>query len=494
VALEGGSVGFGRAGLKVLGLLVLAVVAVASDSWWVLGGLLTLSVVWWVGHGRNPLRLLPMLRRTWVFLLFLLLSFVIFPPETATPITVVIGGRTIDLSGLPVGAMMCLRLLVIIVASLVLRETSRPGEILLGLRQLRIPLPLAQTIDATLTLVAARRTGPRKRRRRAEKRETRGATPERTRRTLRERAMAVADRLASSFHEHVAQSAAEIGLPADQRTRHISAATDVVVVTALVVMVMGLKMVKLLPGIPFASGNRLVLVFPLYFVAARYTRSRIGATWLGATLGIVAFLFGEGRFGILEVAKYVAAGAILDLAWPLVRRRRSVLVYSLVGLLMGIGWFASTLLAAWIARAPAVFYAIAVGMAISQFVFATLSGPVSWALLRALDRPREADRVVADGRGEPRAAPYGSMDGAGSGPKQADPSSIRSPGETDIKERSADRQDSRRGPHAEDERGEPASVDEEAGGPRRSGGGDLPSPSGSQRDQGGSDLDHRGGP
>jgi Cobalt transport protein len=451
--VENGSVGFGTAGLKILGLLALAVTAIVSDSWWVLGGLLSLPVVWWVGHRRNPFELLPMLRRTWVFLLLLLLSFVILPPETTDRLTVVIGGRTIDLSGLLVGGRMCLRLLAIIVASLVLRETGRPREILLGLRQLRIPLPLAQTIEATLTLVSARRTGPRRRRRRADRREARRTT-EGTRPTLRERGMALAERLASSFHESVAQSAAEIGVPTDERARHISAASDVVVVTALVVMVMGLKMVKILPGIPFASGNRLLLVFPLYFVAARYTRSRIGATWMGSTLGVVSFLFGEGRFGILEVAKYVAAGLILDLAWPLLRRRRSVLMYSGAGLLMGIGWFASTLLAAWIARAPAFFYALAGGMAITQFVFSVLSGPVSWALLRVLDRPVQprAKAVAGDGGGEPGAVPQGSGGGDGSGTKGVRKPTGRLPDGPDINERSAGPENPEGGSHAQDRR------------------------------------------
>lgn len=384
------------AALKILGLLALAVAAIVSDSWWVLGGLLAFPLAWWVGHGRNPLHLVLMLRRTWVFLLFLLLSFLIVPPETADPLTVEVAGRRIDLSGLLVGGRMCLRLLTIIVASLVLRQTGRPREILLGLRQLRIPLPLAQTIEATLTLVAAQRTGGRRRRRERgrARREARGA-----KRTIRERGRGLAERLASSFHETVVRSAAEIGVPEVERARHISAATDVVIVTALVVMVMGLKMVKLLPGIPFASGNRLLLVFPLYFVAARFTRSPIGATWMGATLGVVAFLFGEGRFGFLEVAKYVAAGAILDFVWPLVRRRPSVVLYGASGLLMGIGWFASTLLAAWIARAPAIFYALAVGMGISQLAFSLLSGPVSWGLLRALDRPVEPRAAGVGGPG-----------------------------------------------------------------------------------------------
>jgi hypothetical protein len=421
IANESQTEGGAQAALKILGLLALAVTAIASDSWWVLGGLLAVPLAWWVAHGRNPLHLLPMLRRTWVFLLFLMISFLIVPPETAAPLTVGIAGRTIDLSGLLVGGRMCLRLLTIIVASLVLRETGRPREILLGLRQLRLPLPVAQTIEATLSLVAAQRTGRGRRRRREEKREARRSA-DRARRTFRERGRALAERLASSFHETVARSAAEIGSPSDEGARHISAASDVVIVTALVVMVMGLKMVKLLPGIPFASGNRLLLVFPLYFAAARFTRSRIGATWMGATLGVVAFLFGEGRFGILEIAKYVAAGLILDLVWPLLRRRGSVVIYGAAGLLMGIGWFASTLLAAWLASAPAIFYALAGGMAISQLVFSVLSGPVSWALLRALDRPvqpQEAEAPAGDGEREPRAVRSGS--GGGSGARGKEP-------------------------------------------------------------------------
>jgi uncharacterized membrane protein YgcG len=320
---------------------------------------------------------------------------------------------------------MCLRLLTIIVASLVLRETGRPREILLGLRQLRLPLPVAQTVEATLSLVAAQRAGRGGRRqrkaRRKERREARrsagGPKP-----SFSERRRALAERLASSFHENIERSAAEIGSPADQGARHISAAPDVVVVTALVVMVMGLKLVKLLPGIPFASGNRLMLVFPLYFAAARYTKSRIGATWMGATLGVVAFLFGEGRFGILEIAKYIAAGLILDLLWPILRRRQGVIIFSAAGLLMGLGWFASTLLAAWLANAPAIFYALAGGMAISQFVFSVLAGPVSWVLLRTLDRPVPSKPPDASepGAGDgSRTVGTGAGSGAGGGMKRS---------------------------------------------------------------------------
>ena len=408
--------------IKILALFTLAVTAILSDSWWVLGSLLAIPVLWWVAHGKNPLLLVPMLRRTWVFLFFLLISFLIVPPETPDPLEIEVAGAVIDVSGLMIGARMCIRLLTIILASLVLRETGRPREILLGLRQLRLPLPVAQTIDATLTLVAAQRTGRGGgRRRRKEKRRARRAA-DGPRPSLAERRRALAERLASSFHETISRSAAQVGSPSDEGVTHISAASDVVVVTALVVMVMGLKLVKILPGIPLASGNKLMLIIPLYFVAARYTRSRIGATWMGVTLGVVSFLFGEGRFGILEIAKYVAAGVVLDLLWPVIRQRSNVVVASIVGLLMGIGWFASTLLAAWVASAPPIFYALAGVMAISQFAFSFLSGPVTWGLLRALDRPiapKQSEAELVEETDQHHAVGSGSGAGTGGGRKQA---------------------------------------------------------------------------
>ena len=109
-----------------------------SDSWWALLGLVAFPVVVWVASGRNPLRLVTYLRRTWFFLAMLILSFVLFPPQ-GEEVLVEIGGEQVDVAGLLLGVKMSLRILAIVLGSLVVRETGRPGELLTGLRQLGLP-------------------------------------------------------------------------------------------------------------------------------------------------------------------------------------------------------------------------------------------------------------------------------------------------------------------------------------------------------------------
>ena len=59
---------------------------------------------------------------------------------------------------------------------------------------------------------------------------------------------------------------------------------------------LGVKALKILPGIPFMPGYKGVILIPLYLVAARVTRTRFGATLTGLTMGTVAFLLGDGRY------------------------------------------------------------------------------------------------------------------------------------------------------------------------------------------------------
>jgi SAM-dependent methyltransferase len=78
-----------------------------------------------------------------------------------------------------------------------------------------------------------------------------------------------------------------------------------------------------LSSVPFAPGIKTVLLFPLYVVASQMTWSRWGATVVGATVGLLGFLQGDGRFGVLEILKHLAPGLVIDRRWsfaPLYRR------------------------------------------------------------------------------------------------------------------------------------------------------------------------------
>ncbi len=59
-----------------------------------------------------------------------------------------------------------------------------------------------------------------------------------------------------------------------------------------------------------------MLLTPLYVVASLKTRTRLGATLTGLVMGSVAFLLGDGRYGIFEILKHVVPGILCDLLVP----------------------------------------------------------------------------------------------------------------------------------------------------------------------------------
>jgi hypothetical protein len=168
------------------------------------------------------------------------------------------------------------------------------------------------------------------------------------------------------------------------------AARDAAVIAGVALTMLGIKVLKLLPGLPFAPGHKGVLLIPLYFVAASMTRSRLGATWTGLTMGTVAFLLGDGRYGVFEIAKHVTPGLLVDLLFPLIARRRGAFAWSVVGLVAALGRFATITLIALAVQPPAIVYAVLIpGLAVHA-IFGALSGLVTAPLLRALDPPPES--------------------------------------------------------------------------------------------------------
>src|SRR5205807_7180056 len=55
-------------------------------------------------------------------------------------------------------------------------------------------------------------------------------------------------------------------------------AHDVAAITGISLVMMSLKMLRILPGIPFFSGYKTLLLYPLYILAADLTYSRWGGT------------------------------------------------------------------------------------------------------------------------------------------------------------------------------------------------------------------------
>ncbi len=186
---------------------------------------------------------------------------------------------------------------------------------------------------------------------------------------------------------------------AHETRRHRDVARDIAVIAGISLTMLGIKALKILPNIPFAPGHKLVVLTPLYVVAALRTRTRAGATLVGLVMGSIAFLLGDGRYGIFEILKHVAPGILCDLCVPLLMRLHAgrapgAIAWSILGGVMGLGRFATIFTVTLVVQAPKVAWAFLVPGLIVHTTFGVLSGLVSTPLIRALTRASAAPNVT----------------------------------------------------------------------------------------------------
>ncbi|HMP18313.1 MAG TPA: hypothetical protein PKD72_14910, partial [Gemmatales bacterium] len=154
-------------------------------------------------------------------------------------------------------------------------------------------------------------------------------------------------------------------------------------------VMVGFKMLKLLPGVPLASGHKTLLLFPLYILAARLTHTRWGGTTAGAVMGVIGFLQGDGRFGIFEVLKHIAPGMLIDLLMPITQRLpERAWVYCSLGLLAGLTRLTSELVVLLLLGTRAEVYVFFGIKMIPTLIAGTLSGFVALTLLKMFPAER----------------------------------------------------------------------------------------------------------
>jgi hypothetical protein len=164
-------------------------------------------------------------------------------------------------------------------------------------------------------------------------------------------------------------------------------AHDVATVSGIALTMATLKIFKLLPGIPFASGHKAVLLFPLYILASRLTYSRWGGTAAGSVMGVIGFLQGDGRFGILEMLKHLAPGLVIDLAEPWARRLPGwALGYCLLGLAAAVARTSTEFALVAMLGVRAEIYIFPMVKLVPNLIAGFLSGFVTIVVLRAFDR------------------------------------------------------------------------------------------------------------
>jgi hypothetical protein len=380
--------------IKLSYLLLLAILLFTFNQPAIILGLLLLQCGLWAssGLGMRPLR--PMFKRLSLFFTLITLSYAFIsvgdPSRDQWMALPVMGWELeINLTGLGLALLMCLRVFTLVLASSWVQQSGRPGELVEALTWMKVPRFLAVSVDATLELLSGEGNGGKKgegggKGKGGGKKHRLGERARVTFAQVRRGDLSfvsdLVERGLSRAERHVAEKHPEL----DARM-----ARDIAVIIGISLAIMGLKMVQVLPGLPIAPGHKNLLMIPLFLLAASLTHGRFGGLWTGLTVGVVSFMLGFGKFGLLEVAQFAVPGLLADLMLPFVRGRGwgRLLQFMIIGAMLGLARFAANFLVIVLAGAPWVAFVLYTPMLFSQLAFGAASCVVSVVLLGRRQSP-----------------------------------------------------------------------------------------------------------
>lgn len=350
-----------------------------------LGIALGVLAVLWFAVGLAPRRLVRQIYKLWGIALFIAVSSAFFENDVDTDRWISIAPHLdVNVGAMLIGGVMFLRVLAVVVASQIARAGD-PRAVAAGLEKLRVPESIAVAIDTVLALLGdderhgtggGRGSGG-----------GRGAGDGSASDEPKESYIAAAKRL---IHGGVEPIVKRLQLQIDRAERYIvrerkvsdaAKAKDVAIIAGISLTMLGIKALKILPSIPFAPGHKLVLLTPLYIIARFKTNGRFACTLTGLTMGTVAFLMGDGKYGVFEILKHVTPGLICDLLMP---RKLGPIGWSLFGGLIAAGRFATIFMIVMLVQAPAAAWAILIPGLTVHMTFGIASGYVTHHLVRAM--------------------------------------------------------------------------------------------------------------
>jgi len=422
--------------LKVLYLIAITALAFAAPawhvtaphSWYIVPGLLGLQFLFLLAANVEPVEIFRSATRLkWLFI-FLLGTYLFLPSDSQATDAIFLWKPLQNLRAIPLNvtgaktaALMCLQIMTVILVSAVVRLTGSGTDLVDGMRGFGFPKLFVYSIDYTLALLGGlRKKGTGGGGGRGGMRSDSAATGTNSPRgfgRIRHQAgeaVAVIKRMLSGDVTVFTQSIQQNMERAQSHVVEQSAgkldsklAHDVAAITGISLVMMSLKMLRILPGIPFFSGYKTLLLYPLYIIAADLTYSRWGGTVCGTIMGVLGFMQGDGRYGAMEILKHTAPGFVVDLGWPVLRRliRREsasgfrklvpIAILCIFGLLLAIARTSTEFVTVLLIRSRDAILLFPAAKLIPNVIAGTLSGFITYFVLIAFRGAEAADTSLA---------------------------------------------------------------------------------------------------
>lgn len=377
--------------IRLIYLLTVAVSLFFIHSAPILAGVLFFQLILWQTSRLKWSLLARSIKRLGLFFVIILLSYsFIETGDTTTDNWIEISGLSINLGGVLLAGIMCLRVFTLILISLWVQNVSKQGEFVGSLKSIGMPSFLSIAIDVSLVLLASGKKGGgdgsgkgsgggQGDGRSKHKKDKKSVSPILFKQLLRGDISFLYEMIEKALkrtQKYITDSYPEIS---EREAR------DIAIIAGMTVAMMGLKLIQLMPGLPIAPGHKNLLMLPMFLLASQLTYCRFGGLWTGLTLGVINFLFGFGKFGVLEILQFAVPGLLADLLLPMTRSASSrwarVSLFAFIGAILGLGRFSANLGILILAGTPLVAVLALMPMLLSQIIFGILSGIVSAYIL-----------------------------------------------------------------------------------------------------------------
>ncbi len=284
--------------------------------------------------------------------------------------------NAVNFHGIVSGIGMALRVYNIVLSSLIVRKAGNPDDLYRMLRAMKVPDSVALPFEVTSALLEMRFSSGNGSDQKQKSKIVNLSS------LLRGNITPLVESMGRSF-----LNARKIIMERNPFIREVQL-NELIVIASLSFLIMSIRMIKILPGIPFAPGHKSLIIIPFYILAHELSSSRWGSTKTGFTVGIISFMMGFGKFGVFELLKHVSPGLFVDLTTPVMRsvfKKGSPLIYCTLGVMISIFRFSTLLVVTLLASPPEGAYYVLVFIFVSHIIIGALSGFITYPLLKSVD-------------------------------------------------------------------------------------------------------------